>query len=394
MILQSQQPGFSFTNTYVATNDSFLTPATTLSNPYPSGLKQPPGASQGVNTNLGQSITYLNPDLARQYSVRWTLDVQHQITKDTTLEVGYVGNHSVHLTTAYNFGSLPSQYLSRLQARDTATINALGALVANPFAGLLPGTSSNGSTISVSNLLRPYPEFSGVTMNDMNNGGSYFHQLAVRFSKRMSKGLLVSANFSHSRLMEAVTYPNGGDLTLEKRVSAWDRPNNFSISALYQLPFGRGKRFLSGAHGIANVIVGDWAVSTLYTFHSGAPVAWGNMIYYGGDLNYDPRNVSHAFDTTRFNTVSAQQLASNYRTFPTQFNNLRLDATNNLNLSVTKDFAIREKVKLQFRADSFNVCNHVLFDTPNVTPTSGAFGTITNQTNTPRVIQGALRLTF
>jgi hypothetical protein len=138
-------------------------------------------------------------------------------------------------------------------------------------------------------------------MNDMNNGGSYFHQLAVRFSKRMSMGLLVSANFSHSRLMEAVTYPNGGDLTLEKRVSAWDRPNNFSISGLYQLPFGRGKRFLSGAHGIANVLGGDWAVSTLYTFHSGAPVAWGNMIYFGGDLNYDPRNVSHAFDTTRFN---------------------------------------------------------------------------------------------
>jgi hypothetical protein len=300
----------------------------------------------------------------------------------------------VHLTTAYNFGSLPSEYLSRSPVRDTATINALGALVANPFAGLLPGTSINGSTISTSNLLRPYPEFTGVTMNDMNNGGSYFHQLAVRFSKRMSNGLLLSANFSHSRLMESVTYPNAGDLTLEKRVSAWDRPNNLSLSGLYQLPFGRGKHFLSSAHGIANAIVGDWAVSSLYTFHSGAPIGWGNLIYFGGDLNYNSRDVGHAFDTSRFNTVSAQQLASNYRTFPTQFNNLRLDATNNLNLSVTKDFAIREKVKLQFRADSFNLCNHVLFDTANTTATSGAFGTITNQTNTPRVIQGALRLTF
>jgi hypothetical protein len=393
-VIPSQQPGFSYTNTYVATNDSFLTPATTLGNPFPTGLRQPPGASQGVNTNLGQSVTFLNPSLARQYSARWTLDVQQQLTKDTTLEIGYVGNHSVHLTTAYNQASLPAQYLSRLPVRDTATINALGALVANPFAGLLPGTSINGSTIAVSSLLRPFPEFTGVTMNDLNNGGSYFHQLNVRISKRMSKGLLVSANFSHSRLMESVTYLNGGDPTLEKRVSAWDRPNNYSLSGLYQLPFGRGKHFLNGAHGVLNVLVGDWAVSSLYTWHSGAPIAWGNMIYYGGSLNYDSRNVNHAFDTTRFNTVSSQQLSQNYRTFPSQFNNLRLDATNNMNVAVTKDFALRERMKLQFRADAFNVCNHVLFDTPNVTPTSGAFGTITNQTNTPRIIQGGLRLTF
>ena len=281
--------------------------------------------------------------------------------------------------------------------RDTATINALGAVVTNPFAGLLPGTSTNGSTISVSNLLRPFPEFSGVTINDMNNGGSYYHQVAVRLSRRISQGLLLSANASHSRLMEAVTYLNNGDLTLEKRASTYDRPNNFAISGLYQLPFGRGKHFLSGANKVANVVLGDWAASAIYTFHSGAPVAWNNSagyIYYGGDLQYDARNVNRAFDKTQFNTVSSQQLSQAFRTFPSQFNNLRVDATNNLNIAVTKDFSLWEKARLQFRADSFNVCNHPLFDTPNVSPTSGAFGTITNQTNTPRVIQAALRLTF
>ncbi len=67
-------------------------------------------------------------------------------------------------------------------------------------------------------------------MNDLNNGGSYYHQVAARIVKRMSNGLLLSANFSHSRLMEAVTYLINGDPTLEKRVSISDRPNNFSIS--------------------------------------------------------------------------------------------------------------------------------------------------------------------
>ena len=393
-VIQPQQPGFSYTNTYVATNNSYLTPAATLSNPFPNGLLQPPGAAQGINTNLGQSITYLNPDLGRQYSLRWTFDIQHQITKDTTVEVGYIGNHSVHLATNYNFGSLPAQYLSTSLVRDNATINALGALVTNPFSGLLPGTSLNGSTIATSNLLRPYPEFTGVTMQNMSNGGSYFHQLAVKLSKRMSRGLLLNVDYSHSRLMEAVSYLNGGDFTLEKRASTYDRPNNFAIGGLYQMPFGRGRHFAGSAQGVLHVLISDWSVSTGYTFHSGAPIAWGNVIYYGGDLQYDSRNVNRSFDTSRFNTVSAQQLSQNYRYFPSQFNNLRLDATNNLNLTVTKDFTLREKVRLQFRAESFNLCNHALFAAPNVTPTSTAFGVISSTTNTPRIIQFALRLTF
>ena len=393
-VIQPQQPGFTFTNTYVATGNSYLTPLATLNNPFPNGLQQPPGAADGVNTYLGQSTTYLNPALGRQYSLRWTFDLQHQLTRDSTLQVGYIGNHSVHLSTNYNFGSLPAQYLSPLQVRDQVVINALGAVVANPFSGLLPGTSLNGSTISVSNLLRPFPEFTGVTMQNMSNGGSYFHQLAVRVSRRMTKGLLLSAHFNHSRLMESTTYRNNGDLKLEKRVSTYDRPNNYSVSGLYQLPFGKGRRFGSGAKGAANVLIGNWAVSSLYTFHSGAPLAWGNVIYYGGDLKYDARNVNRAFDTSRFNLASAQQLSQNYRYFPTQFNNLRLDGTNNLNISVTKDFPFGEKARLQFRADSFNVCNHALFAGANLTPTSSAFGVISNTTNTPRVIQGALRLTF
>ena len=392
--IQPQQPGFSYTNTFVATNNSFVSPAATLSNPFPSGLLPPPGSSQGLNTNLGQSVTYLNPELARQYSLRWTVDIQQQLTKDTTLEVGYIGNHSVHLATNYNFGSLPAQYLSKSLARDTATINALGAVVTNPFAGLLPGTSLNGSTTSVSNLLKPFPEFTGVTMQNESNGGSYFHQLAVKISRRMSQGLLLSVDYSHSRLMESVAALNAGDPTLEKRVSTYDRPNNFAISALYQLPFGRGKKFASGVNGVTNVIIGNWAISSGYNFHSGAPVAWGNVIYNGGELNYDARNVNHAFDTTRFNTVSAQQLSQNFRYFSSQFNNIRVDGTNNLNLTVTKEFSLREKMKLQFRAESFNLCNHALFTAAIVTPTSGAFGTISSTTNTPRIIQSALRLTF
>jgi hypothetical protein len=393
-----QQPGFSNTTTLVATNDSYLTPAMSLSNPFPSGITQPPGAANGINTYLGQGVTFLNPDTLRQYNIRWTFDVQHELSKNTTLEVGYIGNHGIHLTNNFSFGALPAKYLSTSPFRDAAQVanaSALSATVTNPLAGLLPGTSLSGSTISVSNLLRAFPEFSGVTENNMNSGGSYFHQLSARLSRRLSNGFLVGFDYSLSRLMEANSYLNSGEMKLEKHVSVDDRTNNFGISALYQLPFGHGKRFLGGAKGVLNVIAGDWAVSSLYNYHTGAPVNWSaDVIYNGGNLNWDAHNVNKTFDTTQFNTNSSQQYTSHYRTFPTYFSNLRVDSTNNLNLSATKNFTLKESVKLQFRADAFNVCNHPLFAAPTIGVTSGTFGQISSTTNAPRVIQGGLRLSF
>lgn len=101
-----------------------------------------------------------------------------------------------------------------------------------------------------------------------------------------------------------------------------------------------------------------------------------------------------AFDVTQFNRVSAQQLASNIRTFNTLYNNLRRDATKNLDLSVLKRFPIRERMYLQLRFETFNTINHVGFGAPNLTPTSTAFGTITSQANTPRKIQIGARLVW
>ena len=277
--------------------------------------------------------------------------------------------------------------------RDNANITLLATTLTNPFGGLISSVAA-GSTTAISNLLRPFPEFTGVTESNMNNGGSYFHEIAIGLNQRLSHGMMVAVNYSHSRLMESISYLNAGDLALEKRVSAGDRPNNFTLSALYQLPFGRGKRFASGASGFLNTIIGDWNVSALYNFHTGAPVAWGNLLYLGGDLQYDPRNVNHTFDTTRFNTVSAQQLSQNFRTFPSQFNNLRVDGTNNWNVAVAKEFSFWEKVRLHFRADAYNLTNHALFAAPGLTATNSAFGVISSQTNTPRLIQGSLRLTF
>jgi len=389
------QQGFSASTTYVATSNSYLTPATTLSNPFPAGIAPPTGSSLGVNTYLGQSVTVFSPHLEPQYSLRWDFDVQHQISKDMTIEVGYIGNHSVHNPTSYNYGALPAQYLSTSPFRDPATINALSAIVANPFAGLLPGQSLNGTTTSVSNLLKPFPEFSGVTVANNGNGGSYFDQLAIRLNKRLANGLLLFLNYSHSRLMEKDTYLNAGSPVLSKTLSVDDRPDNVVVSGTFDLPVGRGKRFMSSANRVFLFALGNWQVGGAYTYFQGAPLAWGNLIYLGAPLDYHANLANTAsFNTAAFNTVSSQQLSNNYRTLPTYFNNLRIDSMNNFNANLTKSFVIHENLKLQFRAESFNLTNRVVFASPNLSATSSTFGYITSDTNSPRAIQLALRLTF
>jgi len=211
---------------------------------------------------------------------------------------------------------------------------------------------------------------------------------------RFSNGLQFVVNYDYSRLMESVSYLNSGSTKLEKRVSTYDRPHSLVFSGTYDLPFGTGKQYMSHVNRAVNFVLGNWSLAGIYTLHSGAPLAWGNLIYLGGPLHYDATNVNHAFDTTQFNTVSSQQLANNYRTFPSLFNNLRLDSMNNINLNLTKSFVIHENLKMQFRAESYNLCNRPLFESPNMTVTASTFGYITSTTNSPRAIQIALRLTF
>jgi hypothetical protein len=173
-----------------------------------------------------------------------------------------------------------------------------------------------------------------------------------------------------------------------------DRPLRIVTSGTYQLPFGRGRRFGAGANRVLNQVIGGWMWAGVYMWQSGQPLQWGNVIYLGGDLHPNPRNLDRAFDVTRFDRTPANQLASNIRTFPTAFSGLRADRIMNVDFSVIKDFPIRERLKLQYRAEFFNLLNHPVFSTPDLSPTSSTFGQVLNQENLPRRIQMALRLSW
>ena len=219
--------------------------------------------------------------------------------------------------------------------------------------------------------------------------------MAVRVEKRYSHGLNLLTNFTYSKLMDRRRFLNDSDPMPEKRVSSDDRPLRVVVSGSYDLPFGKGKRF-DAHNGIVNRVIGGMVINAIYNYQVGAPMNWEgqNPLFLGGDLQADPRNIDRAFDTTRFNTNSAQQLGNNIRTFSSRFGNLRVDGVNNWDLSILKNTSITERVSLQLRLEMFNAMNHPIFDGPQLSPTNAAFGKITNQPNLARNIQLGARLVF
>jgi len=393
-IIPSQQPGFFQSTPLVATLDGFLTPSATLSNPFPEGVLQPVGNALGLDTFLGQSVNFYNPNVGGSYSVRWSMTVQQALNPNLMLEVGYLGNRAIRLTGDRGLNWVPGNLFSTRPVRDQPVIDRLTANVANPFQGLLPGTNLNGSTVQLQQLARGFPQFigdSGVTMGSDNFGSSCFHSLQARLERRLARGFSYMVNYQFSRLIERRSYLNPFDTAPEKRIANEDRPQRLVASGLLELPFGAGRALASNS-GALNRVIGGWMVSGSYTYAQEAPLTWGNVIYNGGALNYDGRNVDAAFDTSRFNTVPAQQLLWNIRGFPSRFNTYRRDATNNFDISILKNTQLRESVRLQFRAEFFNALNHVNFDMPQASPTNSNFGRITRQYNLPRTTQLALRL--
>jgi hypothetical protein len=393
-----QQPGFSRqTDLVSAAGGVFTTPIATLADPYPTGILQPVGNSLGVDTFLGQTITYAERKLASPTTWRWNFNIQRAVGKNGVFEIGYIGSDAVRIPENRDINFVPSGYLSTSPTRDQARITQLTAAVANPFRNLLPGTGLNGATTAMQNLLRPYPQFSGnngVRVEAQGNGYSNFHMLQMRFERRFSSGLQFLANYQWSNFLEATNRLYAAAPEPQYRIAGEDRPHRFVFSGSYELPFGRGKKFMSGANAFTHRVVTGWQLNTIYTRQSGSPVEFGNVLYYGGDLNWQSRNLTSAFDITRFERVAANQLDQNVRTFPQSFSSYRADGVNNIDISVIKNIPIVERLRLQFRAESFNAFNRTQFNGPELNPTNQNFGRITSASNLPRTYQLALRLAW
>jgi hypothetical protein len=378
------QTGFSQRTNLVPSLDNGLTFQATLSNPFPTGLLSAPGASGGLTTYVGNSISFFWPDLKSAYQQRWSFNIQQELPSRVLVDVGYVGNRGTGLGFSQALNYTPAQYLSTSPVRDQTTINFLSAAVANPFYGIpqFTGTSLGGTTVSRSQLLTMYPHFSGLSTT-FGAGFSWYHALQAKVEKRLTRGLIMNATYTWSKLMDATAKLNSQDPFPTHSISSLDRPHHFLLSGIYEIPLGRGRPFLSGARGVVNHVLGNWSLQAIYQGQSGPALGWGNIIFTGDVHNIvlprAQRTVQQWFNTAAgFERDSTKQLGSNLRTFPLRLTGVRQDGFNNFDISVLKDFRVGEKFAFQLRAEATDALNHAMFGSPNTTPTSTLFGQVTS----------------
>jgi hypothetical protein len=232
----------------------------------------------------------------------------------------------------------------------------------------------------------------------------------VRIQKRFSGGLTLVGNYGFSKLIERTTWLNFPDSQLEKRISPFDHPNRFVLAISYDLPVGRGRRFDLRSRWL-DALAGGWNLNSVYTYQTGAPMLWtagsttapGDYVYNGAPINLDNRNVDGAaFNTSAFDTNSANQFQYHQRTFSTTFPNLRQDAINQWDISLLKRFLFTESRYFELRGEAYNVVNHPVFGAPGqtsaqgpvVAETNSSFGFITFQDNRSRSLQLGARFVF
>jgi Carboxypeptidase regulatory-like domain len=426
----NNQEGFSQTTQYVATNNSFQTPANTLSNPFPNGFLKPTGAAGGASTFLGQAISFLAPVEHDPYSERWNLGVQQSLTSSTLFEVLFVGNHGVHLPVlSQNLNAPELQFLTTNPYRDQNLATEYAKSVPNPFAGLLPNSSGcNGATTTFSNLILPYPQFCNAAVTEENQtiGQSYFNSVILHMEQRAKHGLTLTANYSFNKLIEADIFLNPEDTKVTREISPEDHTHHFTVGGTYELPFGKGKMYSFGGNRLMNEILGGFVVNGVYQFQTGAPLVFSADIPLAPgatlrDITNQPRNTNPAvagqkpgLNVAAFVTGSVSsctgpagcdgtvfldgQYADHYRTLPQTLSWVRADGYNNLDASILKNFNLPGSAYLQLRFETFNTLNHPVFapaNTSSATASNFGFnttGTIAN--SLPRQVQLGGRIVF
>ncbi len=390
------QSGFTQITPIQASLDSGLTYVATTANPLPTGLLAPRGAVGGLSTNLGQAVTFYPTERRRGYAQRWSFGVQQELKAQFLVEATYVGNRGTRLGVVHQLDNTPARYLSTSPSRDTTVINFLSQSFPNPFFGTAPIFTTN---ISRANLLRPWPEFTGVSV-EQPVGYTWYHALQTRVEKRFSHGYTLQLAYTYSKAMQATEFLNPTDAGPYRSISDLDRTHHLVVSSIWDLPFGRGRRLGGQMPRALDFIAGGWQWNAVVQRQSGPPLAFGDVwtLFTGNPndvvLPKDKRSPDHWFNVNAgFNKNSAQALASNIRVSPLRFSGVRGDGQARWDFSMIKKFVIHERVQLQYRAECINAWNHPNLSTPNTTPTSGTFGTITGQ-DVPRLWQMSLTLKF
>ena len=270
---------------------------------------------------------------------------------------------------------------------------------------------------NVNQALRPYPQYlnvvTGVRGNGDHSGHSSYHALTIKGTRRFQHGFAFEWNYVLAKLLSNTDNEVEGDgitqdqynRRLEKSIGAYDQTHALKLSTVYELPFGRGKRFLASSPGFINTILGGWRVSGIATYARGFPIRLtrNNPLPI---FNRDTRPAITSYDNwraalkgdsfdpavDRFLNLSALPAQTIGFGNATRYNpKVRSFPIFSENISFAKRFSIRERFAVDFRWEAFNLFNRVRFGTGSTNLNSSTFGVVTSASD-PRRMQVGLKL--
>lgn len=402
--------GYTQSTPYVASNDNNATPAGTLSNPFPTGVLAPAGNTAAAMAGLGgQNFTIYDANAASTRVHMFSLDVQREITSGFVVAAGYSGSVTHDLIQG-----TPNININQLPDSDLSLGSRLNAKVANPFYGTAGGILNLASpTVTEAQLLLPFPEFGTISETGSNQNHARYNSLYVKVQKRLANGLNFLTSYTWSKNMDESNAASntfnsqpGSAQDNYNQAAEWslasiNTPDRWTTAINYQLPFGKGRQFLS-RNRLVDIVVGGWSMNAQTTMQTGFPLAiyQSNQNSIIGTSTQRPNatgvtpqtsgslesRLGDYINPAAFTLAPAFTYGNVARTIP-----MRGPGMANIDFSMFKTFDLLERFKAQFRAEVFNLTNTPLFYGPNTQYGSSTFGQITSQANFPRVFQLGVR---
>ena len=405
-----------------------------LRNPFPFGIQTAVGNTQGASTQLGQAITNIPIRSLNQtpQEQTWSLDIQHEFRWSILVDAAYVGRKGTHLYAmgyANTLDALPPSIANDFRADPPYYLQQ----VPNPFSGVIQNSADlSGATVPRWKLYVPFPQYSngtgaGISSSFVPWANSIYNAAQLSITKRFSDGLLFQFSYVFQKSIDdsslgssGYSFLTGGlataesnardpnNLRLDRSLSTFSIPQIVQLMFLYQLPFGRTRRYGANLSKWADAIVGGWQLNGIYRFDNGLPIQLAlcggcsvNLPTYGNQFPnlLEPLqvrgtgNLNQYFSNPQVGVMPAPYTDGNA---PRVLSNARMPGTNNLTASLFKEVPLgfREGTLLQFRLEAFNAFNRVQFAAPDTNVGDATFGQITAQANQARQVQLALKLYF
>jgi hypothetical protein len=374
-------------------------PRTKISDPFPASnpLRLPVQKTLGRYTQLGGAANWWNQELKTPTADRMNISFQRQMPAAFVLDTTFFMHFGHNVHDASMWGGNYSQPFNMMDPNlEYQHKGAVDQAVANPFYNLLPpdkmpGELRNQEEVSVRQLLTPYPQYTTLTEQFRPDISNRYYALQIRAERPMTEGLNLILGYNYNREIHGEFF---NDLDLyNSTLTMLDRRrprHNLRIAGTYELPFGRGRKYLSGVSRVADLFIGGWATSHWLMVQGGEMLTFGSAKVTGDPLANVP--AGRAFNPAVFEVLPSYTP----RTNPWFYDGLRGPVYWNLDSTFVKYFPIKEQMKVEVRFELYNALNHFIPSNPDMTVGSGTMGASTwvYPGNYGREIQYTVRFHF